>query len=443
MQIMAFKKAVKFVLVFSLTLIFGCGGQNGKPTISVALFQAPASQALVERIPEFEKETGVEVEYEVLPYSDLRTKVEQQFMAGSGAYDVIMADCIWIPSFAERGFLAEIDTTARAYDFDDLLPALSDYLGRYPKGGERYGLPFMSNTHMMAYRPHIVKPVAQEMGLSLPGQTPDSAWTWQQYQEVAQRITERRGEEVYGTSLQARAGAWLVYEWYSILFGFVDNEKARTTGLPRFDKDAARAMNYYATLYESAPKAALTWGHEEETSAMCSGQTAMDATSNVELASNLLASECKSKSSITFAYPPVGELGRGSPDMGGYGLMLSSDSQRPELASSFILWATSKEVHREIVLNGGTPVRYSEINDPKILEKYPYLKFYDRLIQNSIYRARIPQWTELQDVLSRELTAVMREEKQPQSATNSVQSWIQNNLESSKMVETAGLTDKR
>jgi len=425
------------------SFIVGCEEQSDEPTISVALFQAPASQALVEMIPKFEESEGVNVEYEVLPYSDLRTKVEQQFVSGSSTYDVIMADCIWIPSFAERGFLGQVDTTARAYDFEDLLSDLSDYLGRYPKGGPRYGLPFMSNTHMMAYRPHVVKPVAQEMGIPLPGQTPDTAWTWQQYQEVAQQITEKGGEEVYGTSLQARAGAWLVYEWYSILFGFVDNQQARATGLPRFDQDAEEAMAYYARLYESAPKAALTWGHEEETSAMCSGQTAMDATSNVELASNLLAPECESESSISFAYPPVGKPGQGSPDMGGYGLMLSSDSQNPELASSFILWATSKDVHKQVVLNGGTPVRYSEIRDPDVLEKYPYLKFYDRLIENSVYRARIPQWPELQDVLSRELTAVMRDKKQPQSASSGVQAWIQNNLESSEMTEPADSTAKR
>ena len=421
------------ILCIVLLIITACTSKKEENTISVALFQSPASEALIKLIPEFEKLNGVKVNYEILPYADLKTKVEQQFFAKSGDFDVIMVDCIWIPSFADRGFLGEVDTNSykkNDYDFADLLPALDDYLGRYPKGGARYGMPFMSNTHMMAYRPAIVAPVADSLGLKLPGDSPETAWTWEEYLKVAELITshdKKDDSKVYGTSLQARAGAWLVYEWNSELFGFVNDENARITGLPFFDENAAKAMEYYARLYKVAPKEALTWGHEEETSAICSGKCAMDATSNVELAANLLNPSCGKKGDIAFAYPPVGVSGRGSPDMGGYGLVLSVFSKSSQSASAFILWAASKEVHRRIVLEGGSPIRLSEIRDSEILEKYPYLRFYDKLIRDSVYRARIPEWPELQDILSRELTDVMQDKKSAIEATKAVQKWIDNN----------------
>jgi len=422
---------VVFLMVF---LVSSCSSEKQENAISVALFQAPASEALIKFIPEFEKLSGVRVNYEILPYADLKAKVEQQFFAKSGDYDVIMADCIWIPSFADRKFLGEVDTNSykkNDYDFADLLPALDDYLGRYPKGGTRYGMPFMSNTHMMAYRPAIVEPVADSLGLKLPGDSPETAWTWDEYLKVAELITshgKKDDPKLYGTSLQARAGAWLVYEWNSELFGFVDDENARITGLPFFDENAAKAMEYYARLYKVAPKEALTWGHEEETSAICSGKCAMDATSNVELAANLLGPSCGKKGDIAFAYPPVGVSGRGSPDMGGYALVLSAFSKSSQSASAFVLWAASKEVHRRIVLEGGSPIRLSEIRDSEILEKYPYLRFYDKLIRDSVYRARIPEWPELQDILSRELTEVMKDKKTAIEATEAVQKWINNNV---------------
>ncbi len=416
------------------TMSFG-GGARKPPTITVALFQAPASEALITLIPEFERESGVKVNVEILAYADLKAKVEQQFFAKTGNYDVIMADCIWIPSFAVAGHLARLDTAAwepGKYDFADLLPTLDDYLGRYPKDGIRYGMPFMSNTHMMAYHPEIVEPVVQALGMKLPGETPETAWSWADYKKVADAISikaKKEKKDVYGTSLQARAGAWLVYEWYSELFGFVADQNARRTGLPAFGENATEAMQYYADLYKDAPKEALTWGHEEETSAISSGECAMDATSNVELAANLLKPGSDGvPSTIRFAYPPVGVSGRGSPDMGGYGLLLTSYSNDQRNASAFVLWAASKDIHRRVVMNGGSPIRKSEITDKEVLSKYPYLRFYDLLIRDSVYRARIPSWPELQDVISRELTKVMTGEESAKDATASVKSWVNSNI---------------
>ena len=417
-----------------LFMLLACSTKQGQDSISVALFQAPASQALIELIPDFEEETGIKVKYEILPYGDLKSKVEQQFFAQSSNYDVIMADCIWIPTFAERNFLGELDTLAyrpTSYDYSDLLPALDDYLGKYPKGGMRYGMPFMSNTHMLAYRPAIVDPIIKSLNIPKPGLSPETAWTWDQYFQIAKTISDEgkgRSPQIFGTSLQARAGAWLVYEWNSILFGFNQNALERDMGLASFSENAAKAMDYYKALYALAPVQSLTWGHEEETSAICSGLCAMDATSNVELAANLLDLNCNTENEIAFAYPPVGISGVGSPDMGGYGLLLSSFSKSKQFASAFILWAASKEIHRKIVLNGGSPIRYSEISDQTILEKFPYLGFYDRLINDSVYRARVSKWPELEDIISRELSEVMTGDKKSSEATMSIQKWIDENI---------------
>ena len=404
------------------------------PTIRVALFQAPASAALYKMKSKFEQEFHVRVQIELLPYDELQSKIEQQFQTGTSNFDVIMVDCILIPTYAARGMLAEVNPTIWTegdLNLSDIMPALDDYLSRYPKGGKRFGMPFMSNTHMMAFHPSIVEPFAKKLGLELPGDSAKSAWTWEQYLEVAKAITAaRKGpKDPYGTSLQARAGAWIVYEWYSVLFGFVHDDTARETGLPAFGHDVAEAMDYYKRLYAVAPKDALTWGHEEETTAMCSGLTAMDATSNVELAANLLKPECaKEGGKIDFAYPPIGVDDKASPDMGGYGLLLTAQSNQKQLASKFILWAASPDVHREVVLQGGSPIRVSELKIPTVLAKYPYLKFYDKLIKASIYRARVPQWLQLQDVISRDLVSVMKGRETSISATSDIRSWVTANI---------------
>jgi multiple sugar transport system substrate-binding protein len=408
--------------------------ERSEPVIRVALFQAPASVALDKLKARFEQEFHAKVIVELLPYDELQSKIEQQFQTGTSNYDVIMVDCILIPAYASRGMLSEINPavwTKSDLAVADLMPALDDYLSRFPKGGKRYGMPFMSNTHMMAYRRSVVAPIAKQLGLNLPGTTSNSAWTWDEYLKVAKAITAARknDRDPYGTSLQARAGAWIVYEWYSVLFGFVRDTKARATGLPLFGEDAAKAMDFYKSLYSAAPPDALTWGHEEETAAMCSDVSAMDATSNVELAANLLKPECsRNGEGIDFAYPPLGASGQASPDMGGYGLLVTAQSQQKDLAAKFVFWAASPDVHRQIVLEGGSPIRNSELKIPEVRKKFPYLSFYDQLIQTSIYRARIPEWLQLQDKLSRDLVTVMKGEQPAAAATQDVNAWVAANV---------------
>ena len=83
----------------------------------------------------------------------------------------------------------------------------------------------------------------------MPGETQASAWTWDEYARVAAAITAKGGGKVYGTSLQAKPGAWIVYEWYSVLFSFETSAEARKTGLPEFSRAGVEAANYYAGLY--------------------------------------------------------------------------------------------------------------------------------------------------------------------------------------------------
>ena len=73
-------------------------------------------------------------------------------------------------------------------------------------------------------------------------------------------------------------------------------------------------------------------------------------------------------------------------------------------------------------------IRKSQIINKEILNKYPYLSFYDKLIDASVYRARIPKWPELEDVLSREIVKAMKNEISAKEANENISNWIQNNI---------------
>lgn len=429
------------VAVFLLSFVIASLGfsscrqpTNGTVTINVAFFKSPAVDAAVQMIPEFEKETGIHVKFEVLPYSELQDKVQTEFLAKSSRYDAIMADCIWIPKFAKSGYLRSIDDYLKDPSLtpsghsSDMIPSVADYLGKYPANGTTYGFPFMTNTHVLAYRKDLYEKFLKPKGIKLPGTTMQDAWTWDDYLNAAKILTMKDssipGGTQWGSSMQARAGAWIVYEWYSWLYGAGGRDIDYSNMKPDFTSPGSlEGIRRYSSMVGTvAPPSVLSWGHEEETQAVGSGLCAMDATSNVELVGYLVdpAKSAHAKD-LAFAISPIGAGGKPTPDMGGYGLLLSAFTGHPTETYRFMVWLTSQTVHRRIVLSGGTPFRYSEMKDPEILAKYPVYAIYGTQLENSVYRARVPDWPEIEDVISKELTKALTHQATPEATAAAMQ----------------------
>lgn len=412
--------------------------ETRQAALRVALFKAPASDAVEQLLPEFERLSGVKVELETLPYGELLDKTQTEFLAKSPTYDVIMADCIWIPKFARAGYLRPIDAflrdpslTPADYQPEDIIPSVGDYLGKFPKNGISYGFPFMTNSHVLAYRRDLYEKELAPKGIREPGRTVETAWTWDEYLAAAKILTTQDSASPtgkrWGSSMQAKAGAWIVYEWYSWLFGFGGRDIDYATMTPAFtEPGSVEAIRRYSSMVGAvAPASVTSWGHEEETQALASGEVAMDATSNVELAAYLTdASRSKFASQIAFAVSPVSPGKAPTPDMGGYGLLLSNFSKNPSAAYQFMSWVTSPSVHRRIVLAGGTPFRFSEMRDPEILARYPVYEIYDEALANSVYRMRVPNWPEIEDIISKELTRAITKEATAEEAGAAMQSQV-------------------
>jgi len=58
-------------------------------TIYVITQRHTSTDALVSTLPEFEKQTGIKVDMEILPYPELNRKVLIEISQGTGAYDIV------------------------------------------------------------------------------------------------------------------------------------------------------------------------------------------------------------------------------------------------------------------------------------------------------------------------------------------------------------------
>src|SRR5580698_1808028 len=127
---------------------------------------------LVEEVaPAFEKETGIHIDFTLLPIDALSARLKAELNSGSPDIDIIQ----WTAPFA--GWLAThmadheelMRQTAGAhpdFDWDDFLPPVRD-LASYQ--GKLLGIPYRVTTSILNYQ----KPLLEEAGFSKPPESWD------------------------------------------------------------------------------------------------------------------------------------------------------------------------------------------------------------------------------------------------------------------------------
>ena len=111
-------------------------------TIRILMETVPDTRYIQELLPQFEEETGIDVEIEAISYIDMHSKLVPQLIAPEGSYDLIVVDFYWVGEFTKAGWLMPLDDlVARdGVNVDVYVPKLMDLVGRVD--GVLYMLPF-------------------------------------------------------------------------------------------------------------------------------------------------------------------------------------------------------------------------------------------------------------------------------------------------------------
>ena len=111
--------------------------------ISGIFLDRPGYRAIIKLLPEFEKKTGIKVNYEIVPYENTREKEVLNFTS-QGDLTMALVDLVWIGEFAENGWIDPIDNftkdksiTDPNLKLDGFFPLLLDAFGSW--GGKTYG----------------------------------------------------------------------------------------------------------------------------------------------------------------------------------------------------------------------------------------------------------------------------------------------------------------
>ncbi|MDG9714645.1 ABC transporter substrate-binding protein [Streptomyces sp. DH10] len=414
-------------------LLSGCwvgagGAGSGGDAINVLMVNNPQMVELQKLTrTHFTEETGIKVNFTVLPENDVRDKISQDFANQAGQYDVATLSNYEIPIYARNGWLHEMNGYVAkdpAYDEQDILKPMRQSLTG--DDGKLYGQPFYGESSFLMYR----KDVFEKKGLTMPARP-----TWQQVADLAAKAdgTEPgmkgiclRGLPGWGevmapltTVVNTFGGTWFDKNW-----------KARLDS-PAFEK----ATKFYVDLVrEHGESGAAQAGFAECLNNMTQGKVAMwyDATS---AAGSLEAAKSPVKGKVGYAPAPV-EKTESAGWLYTWAWGIQKASRNSDDAWKFVSWASGKEYEQLV----GDRIGWSDVPAGKRASTYANADYrkeaaaFQEMTKEAIEGARpndpgvqprpapgiqfvgIPEFTDLGTKVSREISAAIAGRQSVESA---------------------------
>ncbi|MBT2417718.1 sugar ABC transporter substrate-binding protein [Streptomyces sp. ISL-22] len=315
----------------------GSGSSDGK-SINVLMVNNPQMVELQKLTADnFTKDTGIKVNFTVLPENDVRDKISQDFANQAGQYDVATLSNYEIPIYAKNGWLHSLDSyvkSDKAFDQGDILKPMTQALTA--EDGKLYGEPFYGESSFLMYR----KDVFEKEGLTMPAKP-----TWKQVADLAAKVDGAesgmkgiclRGLPGWGevmapltTVINTFGGTWFDKDWNAQL----DSKESR------------EATRFYVDLVRGhGESGAAQSGYAECLNNMTQGKTAMwyDATAG---AGSLEASGSPVQGKIGYVPAPV-EKTDSSGWLYTWAWGIQKASKNAENAWKFISWASGKDYEK-------------------------------------------------------------------------------------------------
>jgi len=331
----------------------GGGGGGGGNSINVLMVNNPQMVDLQQLTAKnFTAQTGIRVNYTVLPENDVRDKISQEFSSQAGQYDVASLSNFEIPIYARSKWIAPLSgylASDTAFNQADVLKPLTQSLSG--QDGKIYGEPFYGESSFLMYR----KDVLAAKGIQMPAKP-----TWQQVADIAAKVDKAqpgmagiclRGEPGWGqifapltTVVNTFGGTWFTADW-----------KAQVNA-PGF-KSAAQ---FYVDLVRHHGEiGASQAGFTECLNNLEQGKAAMwyDATS---AAGSLEGASSPVKGKIGYAAAPVVKTAS-SGWLYAWSWSIEQASSHKDNAWKFISWASSKQYEQLV----GSQLGWSKVPSGK------------------------------------------------------------------------------
>lgn len=383
-------------------------------TINIMMEGVPDTEFVQELLPQFEEETGMKVNIEVLNYALMHEKLVPQLTAGggSGSYDVIVVDNYWVGEFVNAGWLMELDNqvgSSQSIDLGDYLPSMVNLVGQL--NGKTYMIPFYNYAMALIYceTPDALtkyQEVYTTDQVAIPGSIPE-------YVELVKSLSSP-GDDFYGTSMMGLRPDPITMEWLNYLYsmdGRIYDENWNVT--VNNEAGVMALQNYVDAMKNAAPAGAPAYGFDEAFSQVAQGKAFSFITFNW-----MLPQLNDPEKSQVVDMCSVTRIPGGKGLLGGWGWAIPNSSPNPEAAWAFIDWVESFPIAKERALMGGAPARADVFEDADVLAKYPHYTEVEQIVGESVEFPIMTRSPQVVEILGRVLSEAVTGDKTPEEALN-------------------------
>ncbi len=251
------------------TLVLGLA--QAQVVLRALMEDVPETHIIQKLLPDFEKKTGIKVEFEIVQYGAMHDKLVSQLLAPESAYDFLEVDFLWAGEFPAAGWLEPLEPYVKrsGFDLSPYLPSMLDLVGYYQ--GTLYMIPMYNYAMGLIYRtdlledPELKAKFQAEYGreLALPK-------TLEEYVEVSLFMKKHAG--VAGATMQGQRGDPNFMEFSNYLFGAGGDYADAHWNVTLDSPEGRKALSLYVkNIREAAQKGALNANLDDTYRVMCQG----------------------------------------------------------------------------------------------------------------------------------------------------------------------------
>jgi ABC-type glycerol-3-phosphate transport system substrate-binding protein len=332
---------------------------------------------------------NIKVQLDAFPFAEYHQKVSTA-IAGGDPPDVFWMD-IRTASFAQQGALLPLDQYITAENRSDYLPAA---WAEAMYQGKTYGVPM----HELTEAIFVNTKLAQDAAIDLPT-TVEKAWTWQQFEDAAKKLTKRSGDQttVWGFGVQRQ-----LQDWSVLPVVYQHGGKALSDDL----KKASGALNSAATVE------AMSWyGNLFTQDKVISVDVIPDGFPTGKIAMFQAPSSYrpvldKSFPDLKYTIVPLFKDKQCAVMTGGWNVSISATTKNVKEAWLLTDWLTRAKHAEWVDKSGYLPARKSLIDSAPKFKENPWAVFMQQLQQCAANRPATAKYTFFSDTYKAAITNI-------------------------------------
>ncbi|MFZ5790834.1 MAG: extracellular solute-binding protein [Pseudomonadota bacterium] len=372
MKLKTFTSLLGGISLAALTAVWAPPARAEQITLHALMEDVPETQIIEAMLPEFEKETGIKVDFQKLVYSEMHDKLVTQLTGQSSYYNVLEVDFLWAGEFPEAGWLADLKpfVDKSGFDLKPFIPSMLDLVG-YHKG-TLYMIPMYNYSMGLIYRTDLLNdPKLKEAFKKETGKDLALPTTLADYVALSKFMKKNGG--VAGAAMQGQRGDPNSMEFSNYLFSaggaYLDKDRKVVLNSP----EGLKALELYVdNIQNGAQQGALSATLDDTFRLMCDGK----AFSMVTYWWMLPQLDSKEKCPNVAGKVALGVMPGGHGESGGWGWAIPKNESPAlqEAAWKFISWVQGEKISIARALQGHAPVRSDTYENAEVLAKYPFYK---------------------------------------------------------------------